>query len=65
MSSLPNQARRVRRVAERAMNHLEKLVSIIRLNQNSDYADLHRRDPRGAILVSCYNDHMGLRRYRA
>jgi hypothetical protein len=46
------------RVAERAMNHLEKLFVIKRLNQESDCADLHREDPRGNIFVSCDHDRM-------
>ena len=47
--------------AERAMNHLEKLFVIKRLNQESDCADLHREDPRGSIFVSCDYDHMSPR----
>src|SRR5437016_10694262 len=65
MCSWLNQARRVRRVAECAMNRLEKLFAIKRFSQKSDYADLHRSDPRGAIFASCDHDHMGLRRYSA
>src|SRR5882724_10085005 len=53
------------RVAECAMNHLEKLFVIKRLNQESDCADLHREDPRGGIFVSCDHDDMSLRRYSA
>src|SRR5438876_3571220 len=65
MCSWLNQARRVRRVAECAMNRLEKLFAIKRFSQKSDYADLHRSDPRSAIFVSCDHDQMGLRRYSA
>jgi len=54
-----------RLVAERAMNHLEKLFVIKRLNQESDCADLHREDPRRAIFVSCDHDDMSLWRYSA
>src|SRR5207249_10251026 len=49
----------------RAMNRLEKLFIIKRLNQKSDRADLHREDPRGGIFVSCNHDDMSLPRYSA
>jgi hypothetical protein len=49
-------------VAQRAMNCLEKFFVVKRLNKKSDCADLHRRDSRGGIFVSCNHNHMGLGR---
>jgi len=46
-------------MAQRAMNHLEKLFVIKRLNQESDCANFHRDDPRGGIFVSRDHDSHG------
>jgi len=65
MSSWLDQPRPVSRVTKCPMNRLDNLFIVKGLNKKGDCADLHRSEPRGAIIVSCDHNHISLRRYCA